>query len=149
MREVSGSTWTFQMIIFFILIFACFLTLVLSYSKAYTIKNRMLTIIEKYEGVTSESSKIINDFIYHHSYKTTSTCPSEWMGAIDLEGNYEMSNGNNKYYYCYRENTAPSGMIYYDIEVFYRFNLPVIGEIATYRVEGQTNTFIGADHRYN
>ena len=62
MKTVSESTWSFQLIIFFILIFACFLTLILSYSKAYTIKNRMLTIIEKYEGVTDESAKIINSF---------------------------------------------------------------------------------------
>ena len=47
MKAVSESTWTFQMIIFFMLIFACFLTLVLSYNKAYTIKNRMLSIVEK------------------------------------------------------------------------------------------------------
>ena len=53
MKAVSESTWTFQMIIFFMLIFACFLTLVLSYNKAYTIKNRMLSIVEKYEGITS------------------------------------------------------------------------------------------------
>ena len=38
MKTVSESTWSFQLIIFFILIFACFLTLILSYSKAYTIK---------------------------------------------------------------------------------------------------------------
>ena len=60
MKAVSESTWTFQMIIFFMLIFACFLTLVLSYNKAYIIKNRMLSIVEKYEGITSESLKIIN-----------------------------------------------------------------------------------------
>ena len=69
MKAVSESTWTFQMIIFFMLIFACFLTLVLSYNKAYTIKNRMLSIVEKYEGITSESLKIINGYVLEKGYK--------------------------------------------------------------------------------
>ena len=60
MREVSGSTWVLQIMLIFILIFACFLTLVINYSKAYRVKNEMLSIIEKYEGVTPESvNKII------------------------------------------------------------------------------------------
>ena len=51
MREVSGSTWVFQLMIIFILIFACFLCLVINYSKAYRVKNEVLSIIEKYEGM--------------------------------------------------------------------------------------------------
>ena len=51
MREVSGSTWVFQIMILFILIFACFLTLVLNYNKAYRVKNNMVSIIEVHEGI--------------------------------------------------------------------------------------------------
>lgn len=91
MKTVSESTWTFQMIIFFILIFACFLTLVLSYNKAYTIKNRMLNIIEKYEGVTPTSAELINDYIYNKGYTNTGKCPENWMGAINIDGEFELS----------------------------------------------------------
>ena len=62
MREVTGSTWSFQIIIIFILIFACFLSMVLTYSKAYTIKNRMLTIVEKYEDNFAVDSKAAKEF---------------------------------------------------------------------------------------
>ena len=147
MKEVSSTTWSFQIIIFFILIFACFLTLVLTYSKAYTIKNRMLTMIEKYEGFTPDSIGVINGFVKQYSYRTKSTCRDSWYGALDLEGNYEEAQGSGRYYYCFRENKAPDGKIYYDLEVFYKFNLPVIGQIATYRITGQTQSFIGANNR--
>jgi len=45
------------------------------------------------------------------------------------------------------ENTTPIGLIYYNIQVFYRFNLPVIGNIAIYKIDGVTKSFIGADNR--
>lgn len=147
MKEVSSTTWTFQLMIFFILIFACFLTLILSYSKAYTIKNRLLTIIEKYEGFTPSSIGVANGFVSQNGYTTKGSCQNGWYGAIDLEGNYEVAKDNTKYYYCFMENKAKDKMVYYDIEVFYKFNLPVLGDIATYRIKGQTKTFIGSNDR--
>lgn len=154
MKAVSESTWSFQMIIFFMLIFACFLTLILSYNKAYIIKNRALTIIEKYEGVTKESIEIINGFMYEKGYNTTGKCAAGWYGAINLDGDAEKSDGTKKYYYCFKEynkkNNANNqnnqkGLIYYQIQVFYKFNLPIIGNIAIYKISGETKSFIGAD----
>lgn len=147
MKAVSESTWTFQMIIFFMLIFACFLTLVLSYNKAYTIKNRMLSIVEKYEGITNESLKIINGYVLEKGYTTTGKCESGWFGALDLNGNVEEAKESNKYYYCFKENKNNKGLIYYDIQVFYRFNLPVIGNIALYKINGVTKSFVGSNDR--
>lgn len=148
MKAVSESTWTFQMIIFFMLIFACFLTLVLSYNKAYAIKNRTISIIEKYEGVTQDSIEVINGFMLEKGYKTTGKCQSGWYGAIDLEGNVEEANSANKYYYCYKENKVDGkDLIDYDIQIFYKFNLPVIGNIALYKIDGTTKSFRGANER--
>lgn len=147
MKAVSESTWSFQMIIFFMLIFACFLTLILSYNKAYAVKNRTLSIIEKYEGVTKESIEIINGFMYEKGYNTTGKCEEDWYGAINLDGDAEKSNGSKKYYYCFKElkENNNKGLIYYQVQVFYRFNLPVIGNIALYKISGETKSFIGAD----
>ena len=144
MKTVSESTWTFQMIIFFILIFACFLTLVLSYNKAYTIKNRMLNIIEKYEGVTPTSAELINDYIYNKGYTNTGKCPENWMGAINIDGEFELSKSDNRYLYCFKKSYK-NNLVYYDVKVFFRFNLPVIGSIANYEIDGTTKTFVGAE----
>lgn len=146
MKAVTGSTWTFQMIIFFILIFACFLTLVLSYNKAYQIKNRMLTIIEKYEGVTPVSQEYINDFVANKSYNNKGKCPSGWTGALDYEGTYEEVQTNKEYLYCFKASRK-NRKVYYEVKVFYRFNLPLIGEIFNYSIDGTTKTFVGADDR--
>lgn len=148
MREVTGSTWTFQIIIIFMLIFFFFLTLVLNYSKAYTIKNRTLTVIEKYEGITNESGDIINNFASEHSYTTTGKCPTGegWFGASDIynEAKYEEVEENKNYYYCFQEEKANNEKgIYYNIIVFYKFNLPFLGTIATYQIKGTTQSFEG------
>lgn len=150
MREVTGSTWTFQIILIFILIFACFLTLVLSYSKAYRIKNRLLTVVEKYEGFTDESTEVIHSFMVSQGYKTKSSCPDGWIGARDIYSSAPQydENETNDNYYCFKENyDSDSKKIYYNIIVFYRFNLPVIGDVMTYRIEGETMSFFGSEDR--
>ena len=108
MREVTGTTWSFQIIILFILIFACFLTLVLSYSKAYTIKNDTMSMIEKYEGITTESVSIINNYLIQKGYSTMAHCPTSdetdtWYGVSSLtEGVIEPVRNGTDYYYCFK-----------------------------------------------
>lgn len=150
MREVTGSTWSFQIIIFFILIFACFLTLVLTYSKAYTIKNRTLTILEKYEGITDASAEVINNFMNEHGYREQGKCPVDdnWYGAVKISDGYEYKEAeeSEKYYYCLRLNEVNDNKKYYDILVFFKFNLPIIGDITTFKIKGQTTAFTGANN---
>ena len=147
MKEAIGSTWTFQLIIVFILIFACFLTLVMSYSRAYSIKNEALSITEKYEGISEESGAIINNFLKENGYKTTGNCPIDWWGASDLEGNFQKVETGKKYYYCFHELDSQKKTIYYELRFFYKFNLPVLGDITTFKVDGTTHDFIGSSNR--
>lgn len=147
MRETIGTTWTFQLIIIFILIFSCFLALVMSYSRAYSIKNEAINIIEKYEGINTEAAQILNNYLSVNNYKTTGKCPNEWWGAIDLNGMYEQNVSGNEYYYCFQEESAPNGMVFYNIRFFYKFNLPIIGDLTNFRIDGQTSAFIGSNNR--
>lgn len=148
MREVSGSTWVFQMMLIFILIFACFLCLVINYYKAYRVKNEMLSIIEKYEGMTSKSEDIVNNYLLGESYLALGRCPEGWFGVRINDGGYEEADGVRTYNYCFVEKSDASGQIYYDIRVFYKFNLPFLGELMTFNVDGTTNTFQGSNNRY-
>lgn len=151
MKEVSSTTWSFQMIIIFILIFACFLTLVLSYSKAYSIKNKMISVIEKYEGITKESGDVLNNFVSNQSYVTTAKCPKDddWWGAENIYTdsiNYELAQNDKNYYYCFKEKSV-NDEINYEVIVFYKFNLPFLGEFMTYKIKGVTMDFAGNPER--
>lgn len=165
MRESIGSTWIFQLVIIFILIFVSFLILSLTYSKAYKNKNEILNIIEKSEGVTSNTVGIINNYLHQNGYSIKYRCPSngEWLGATDLTDNsLERVLDNNKdYYYCVRRRSANRidqssskknlndqkrstkmsrvKKVYYEIKIFFRFNIPILETLNTFTIDGTTN----------
>lgn len=143
MREATGTTFSFQVMILFLLIFSAFLIIVINYSRAYMVKNDMLSVIEKYEGVYDESRDIMNNYILSKGYKGNGKCPEGWYGVYDLENDYyEESVRNKKYYYCYKEKDE-NEKYYTEIKVFFKFDLPIIGNIMTYGVNGKTNVYKG------
>lgn len=153
MRESVGSTMSLQVIILFILIFSAFLILVINYSRAYMVKNEMLTIIEKYDGISdnSDAIKITNNYLKEKGYKTKGYCPSSWYGATELEGSresIELAKDNKRYYYCFNEichkdhDSDFYDSCYTKMKVFYKFNLPILGDFKTFDVDGRTNVYL-------
>lgn len=143
MREAVGTTWIFQLVIIFILIFAAYLALTINYSRAFMVKNEALTIIEKYEGMQNRTIDTVNGYLQTSGYKEMGVCPSGWYGISNLDSTKaEESSSNKKYYWCYTKikgynNTSP-GRAYYKIRMFFKFELPVIGRLLTFDVDGKT-----------
>ena len=150
MRETMGSTWIFQLVFVFILLFVSFLTVTISYSKSFKVRNEMTSIIEKYGGYNSTSKKIIDTYIQANGYRNMGKCmfnEGENMIGIDTlsEGAHPIQlnavNRKNKYYYCVKKERINNGAIsdvYYEVTLFYKFNLPIMGNIATFRIRGKT-----------
>ncbi len=153
MRESIGMTWVFQIMLVFILLFAGFLAIYINFSKTYKIKNEVLNFIEKKEGMTDGiasnpgSIKLITNYLKTHNYGTTGVCPNDagWYGAKALNGNLsdltEAIKGE-KYYYCVRkvdsnDNKNPN-KVFYEVRVFFKFDLPVFGNLHTFSIEGET-----------
>jgi len=146
LKESIGTTWTFQLVIVFILIFVSFLIVTLTYSKTFKTKNELINIIEKYEGVSQESLSIMNQYLRYNGYKVTKKCPAGWYGvtSIDKDSRLEYVGNNNihKYYYCLkRESEEGSALAHYNIKVFFKFTLPVFETIGTFTVNGSTSDF--------
>lgn len=158
MREAIGGTWLTQLIILFMLIFVAFLALTLNYTKAFKMKNEVLSIIEKYEGLTQKSRdsegsiSIINNYLKSNGYSIMRACPAGSYGVRSLDNNNPVANGpidkndKSKYYYCVTKIKSPStnnkGKVYYRINLFLRFNLPVLGDIFTFTVNGSTGDVV-------
>lgn len=155
MKEVYGSTWTLQLMIGFILLFVSFLTVTITYSKVFRLKNEVITIIEKYGGLNTNSIELINNYLKNSNYQITGTCEPKTEGVIkgitDITDSSESSladvNENTRYYYCV-EKEFESGRadnittVNYEVTMFYRFNVPIIGDIATFTVKGKTADMI-------
>lgn len=158
MKQSMASVWIYMIVITFILMFVAFLTLSLTYSKNYKTKNEIINIIEKYEGINKDSVRLINNYLTTIGYSTKHTCPTteRWMGATSIESTYttlEKTRNGVKYYYCVNEknygktvkNQKNGKAInvkskkFYQVRIFFRFNLPVMGNVYTFSVDGTTN----------
>lgn len=145
MRETIAGTWLMQIIIVFMLVFVGFLALAINYTKVFKIKNETLTIIEKYEGVKDESLKIINNYLKANNYETMYKCDASvneyGMPSLD-NTELEKVDSNKKYYYCIGKESTRSPHLAnrskYHIKLFLRFNLPILGDLITFTINGNS-----------
>lgn len=145
MRTSTGNIWLIGLVITFMLIFVSFLSLTLSYTKVFKIKNEALTFIEKYEGLKDGPTgaiQLINNYLTYNNYGTMHYCEKGDYGSKNLSSaTLEfVTNDREKYYYCITKSKTSSSTsrTKYSVKFFYKFNLPVIGEIITFDVTGQT-----------
>lgn len=148
MRESTGSTFIFGLVIAFTLIFAGFLVLALSYSKAFKLKNEVTSMIEKYEGITIKdkrynmgSVEIINNYLTASGYRTKGHCEEGEFGSLSLEDHTLVETiQDEEYYYCIKIKTNnDTCKSLFTVTIFYDFNLPVFGQLREYSIAGQTN----------
>lgn len=150
MRETIGGTWITQLVIVFMLVFVAFLALTLNYTKAFKMKNEVITIIEKREGITNGndgSINLINNYLSKNNYYLKRACPAGSYGVTSLNSEaltyITESDHTKNYYYCIAKRKGPStnynGKVYYQVHLSLKFNLPVIGDIFTFEISGNTN----------
>ena len=144
MREAIGGTWLLTIVLVFIVLFSSFLALSINYSKAFKVKNGIVNIIEKNEGLSDDSQDEIKDYLTTVGYLIYSSCPknlTEQGDKTKLAGFEHYAANANKYLYCVAKTDDDSGNIkksYYKVTVFFRVDLPILGEIFTFPISGET-----------
>ncbi len=148
MRQSIGSTWLIQLMILFILLFVGFIILTVNHSKVVRTKDEMINIVEKYEGLNSQSIQLLNYYLSSINYTIKRSCPegSGNYGAEDLTSDSLVSTSSGgKYYYCVSKHIGAKTTHYYQLMLFYKFNLPVLGDFTTFDIIGSTNNIISKD----
>ncbi len=152
MRQTIGATWVFQLVIIFTLIFAAYIALTINYSKSFRVKNEVVSIVEKSQGFTDDGIKLVNNYLASSGYRTMGKCKASpdaiTYGVYDLSPE-AASNSAEKvvlgkdYYYCftkiYVNHAYFKTRAYYRVSLFFRFDLPVLGDIYTFDVDGQSS----------
>lgn len=141
MRESVGGTWLFGLVITFMLLFVAYLTVMINYSTAFKNKNEVVSIIEKYEGLSSgdtNSISIINNYLKNSGYNATGKCDEEWYGATSLDSSANLIEKADNAYYCVKYNSTGKQIGYFDVKLFLKFDLPVFGQIGRFKINGQT-----------
>ncbi len=148
MKESIRTTYTMQIAIVFILLFVGFLAVYLSFNKAFKVKNEVVNYVEKYQGLTAESNSdigtvnLIENYMMANGHTDVGSCPDGYDGLIDGTLVSSEDTGNNKYRACFKRNhiktVGTSSYYYYEVIVFFGFDLPVIGDLFTFSVNGET-----------
>ena len=158
MREAIGSAFIVNLILVFIGVISALLVGSISYSKAYKIKDRIVYVIEKYDGYTtcdmndSKSmcaQKEIDKQLKSIGYKvgTGSTFNCETILQRRYGSNYKTENlvhgadlGYNQYNYCvYKNKYDSSPGDYYTVITFMEFDIPLIGGLLKFPISGETS----------
>jgi len=135
MREAIGGTWIFTIVIVFIVLFSGYLAISVNYSKAFNVKDKIVTIIEQNEGLNNNAQTEIDNYLSGVGYHVYGTCNSEEKGI-------GKSTNGNRYKYCVSKRTSGDSSTlkktYYKVKVFFRLDLPILGNIFTFPVSGET-----------
>lgn len=57
MRESIGGAWLVGIVITFVVLFTSYLALSVNYSKAFKVKNEIISLIEENEGLTDKTQE--------------------------------------------------------------------------------------------
>ena len=61
MRDAFGGAFSIKLMLIFLILYVSFICVALNYARAFRVKNRIINIIEQYEGHSDEaSSKIVS-----------------------------------------------------------------------------------------
>lgn len=144
--------------------------LTINRSKAYEVKDQIITIIEENEGmeiVSNDGGNIaiwddITEVLTTAAYRTTGACPDDWTDVtsyvgVDRDGklsdapsvcikktdvnyNDKLDSGN----FTYLDESIPS--CYYTVVIFYKLDIPVLNDVFSFSITGQTKTLYSSEY---
>ena len=136
MRGALGNSLLLFIIIFCVSLIVLLFLGILSYSKAYKAKNRIIEIIEKYEDYNINAEEEVIFSLGTMGYQLGS--------CKDKEKNKNTSD----YKYCIYEQSTENGGNYYKVVTYVQFYFPVINELVdNISVHGETK-ILGKSYNY-
>ncbi len=163
MKESISMTTIFQIVILFILLFTAIMCLTINNTNAFGVKDEIVNIIENAQGnffKNGENGRELSEDIVNtmkeNQYRTTGRCKDGYTG---YQQNGTMVNEGDKASVCikkvemtkeienYLKGIFSSNKVetdefmngyYYQIEVFYQLNMPIINEVYSLSTKGET-----------
>ena len=155
MKEAVGGIFTIQAVIIFLVLAIGLLLFSVNYTKAFKVKNGIISIIEENEGLTDKAQEQIIKYLNNTGYYVYGSCSkidTDYVGneeAINgvLTG-YERQGTTDKYKYCVFERTVENDALnrkYYRVTVFFKFDIPLLDNAFTFPVTGETKAVYFAE----
>lgn len=145
LRNSINGAWLFGIIITFMAIFIAYISISINYSKAYEMKTKMITIIEEYDGLNPSTVELLNKIAANYGYTKTNICKVEnGQRLVGIRDGVPTVNPTESQNICITRELKDGDdhtekRYYYNLEVFFGFDLPLLGNLFTFRVSGETN----------
>ena len=144
MKQAISGTWVYITVLIFMVILIAYVTISINYANAYELSEEVIKIVEQYEGINSKSRNKIDNILTNNVHATKGSCQKGASGeaVIGVSGQqYDQSLNKGPYNYCVKKtkgNADGTVKYYYETTIFFSFSLPVLGDLFTFRIYGQT-----------
>lgn len=149
MKESIAQAFILNLILFFFGILVLLFFGSINYSKAYKVKNRIITIIEKYGGYDTTNTALkteIDENLKKAGYSTSANGLDCKNRVLDRESGsqgtlvYPTDDiiNTRQYHYCIIEHSGRSGGKYYQVVTYMEFNIPILRGFLEFPVRGET-----------
>lgn len=159
MRESINGAWLIGIIMVFMAVFIAYTAISVNYSNAFLMRTKMVTAIEQYEGLNGNSLEAMKKIMDSYGYNNRGACGDGKYGVFNTTLT-KSPNGKNYHYCVGREvryeidrslkvgHGTDLAKYYYSLNVFFDFNLPVLGDIFRFNVSGETNAIYYPNDTY-
>ena len=162
MKDAVGGSLLLNIVVIFTSIVILFFVGIIAYSKAYKIKNRIIEVIEKNETYSPAiAENQLNNDLGRAGYIIASQDQIDEKCVKSGETNLnKVDPGKSGYLYCVYEKSCDqreldpntneevcTGERSYEVVTYIHFNFPVIGDLMTFAVRGETKT-LGRIYNY-
>ncbi len=172
MKEAIGGVSLFQIVVVFVLIFTAVMCLTINHSKAFGVKDEIITIIESgvlesnsasSYAISEDTAQEISEKLVELGYRITGDCSTGFTG-YNRDGSVNSSGKNSafcikatdvsKSYYEDAKNKCKNNkcetisgdfppMVYYEVVLFYRLDIPIVDDIGRFELKSSTKVIYG------
>ena len=162
MKDAIGGSLLLNLVVIFTSIIILFFAGIMAYSKAYKVKNKIIEIIEGYDGkiksaapggeeleeLKNEVALAISKELESVGYLISQAPSAEMCKNDSSRGTcaYNLNKDNFKYCICEQDSAIESGKSY-EVITYVHFSFPIIGDLLTFPVKGETRV-LGREYDY-
>lgn len=147
MRTAISGTWVYAIVLIFMVILIAYVAITINYANTFEMSSDVIKIIEEGEGYNNRTRTKIEKYLRGNNQSAKHACNLNTLNkgcVIGVDGtNITKITGVNsgKYDYCMsRTKTTVQGKTtyYYQVSLFFNFSLPVLGDMWSFNVPGET-----------
>ena len=143
MKQAISGTWVYITVLIFMVVLIAYVTISINYANAYELSEEVIKAIEQYEGYNPKSRKQIKKILSGNVHTSRGGCAKKEgqlvVGGYDEQPDKNLTRG--AYDYCISRTVGNADGVpryYYETTIFFSFSLPVLGDLFTFKIPGQT-----------